>query len=125
MSHRPWNDERVEQLLGWVLQLGVILAGAVALLGGFFYVFGHAMQAADYRLFRGEPADVRTLGGIVRGAWHLNSRDVVQLGVLILLATPITRVMLSALAFARQRDRTYVIVTALVLALLLTSLLTG
>jgi len=115
----------MEQLLGWVLQLGVLLAAAVALFGGLFYVFGHAMQAADYRVFQGEPADVTTLGGIVRGAWHLNSRDIVQLGVLILLATPITRVSLSALAFACQRDRTYLIVTALVLALLLASLLTG
>jgi uncharacterized membrane protein len=125
MSRGPWTDERVEQLLGWVLQLGVVLAAAVALLGGLIEVVQHGMQAADYRVFHGEPADVSTLRGIVVGALHLNGRDVVQLGVVLLLITPITRVALSALAFARQRDRVYVLVTCLVLGLLLTSLLTG
>ena len=126
MSRLPWTGERVERLLGWVLQVGVILAAAVALLGGLLEVMQHGAQAAaDYRIFHGEPADVRTLRGIVRGVLHLNGRDVVQLGVLLLLATPITRVALSALAFARQRDRVYVLVTCLVLGLLLTSVLTG
>jgi uncharacterized membrane protein len=96
MPRAPWTDEQVEQLLGWVLQIGVILAAAVAL-----------------------------LGGVVRGALRFDGREVVQLGVVLLLATPITRVALSALAFARQRDRRYVVVTSLVLVLLLTSLLSG
>src|SRR5439155_4880710 len=86
---------------------------------------GHAMQAYDYRVFRGEPVDLRTLEGIVRGALGLDGRDVVQLGVVLLLATPIARVALSAFAFARQRDVTYVLVTSVVLLLLLASLLAG
>jgi uncharacterized membrane protein len=61
----------------------------------------------------------------VRGAWRLEAHDVAQLGVVLLLLTPITRVALSALAFARQRDGTYVLVTSLVFALLLISLLVG
>ena len=83
------------------------------------------MQAYDYRVFRGEPVDLRTLEGIMRGALGLDGRDVVQLGVVLLLATPIARVALSAFAFARQRDVTYVLVTSVVLLLLLASLLAG
>src|SRR5439155_1655276 len=112
-------------MLGFVLQAGVILAAAVALLGGVVYLLGHGMQATDYRVFHSEPVELRTLSGVVRGALRFDGREVVQLGVVLLLATPITRVALSALAFARQRDRRYVVVTSLVLVLLLTSLLTG
>ncbi|OLE63592.1 MAG: DUF1634 domain-containing protein [Candidatus Rokuibacteriota bacterium] len=125
MPGRPWTDEQVEQLLGRVLQVGVVLAAAVVLLGGVGYLLGHAMQEYDYRVFRGEPVDLRTLEGIMRGALGLDGRDVVQLGVVLLLATPIARVALSAFAFARQRDVTYVLVTSVVLLLLLASLLAG
>jgi len=125
MPRAPWTDEQVEQLLGFVLQAGVILAAAVALLGGVVYLLGHGMQATDYRVLHSEPVELRTLSGVVRGALRFDGRDVVQLGVVLLLATPITRVALSALAFARQRDRRYVVVTSLVLVLLLTSLLSG
>jgi uncharacterized membrane protein len=44
------------------------------------------------------------------------------LGILILIATPVARVAFSVFAFAEERDRMYVIVTLIVLALLLFSL---
>jgi uncharacterized membrane protein len=125
MRRGGWTDEQVEQLLGWVLQLGVVLAALVALVGGAAYLLGHGLQPFDDRSFRGEPTDLRSLGGILRGASRLDARDVTQLGVMLLLLTPITRVALSALAFARQRDGTYVFVTSLVLVLLLIGLLGG
>jgi uncharacterized membrane protein len=39
-----------------------------------------------------------------------------------LIATPIARVLLSLVAFALQRDRTYVVVTLIVLVVLLSGL---
>ena len=39
-----------------------------------------------------------------------------------MIATPIARVALSLLAFVKQHDRTYIVVTAIVLGLLLYSL---
>ena len=49
----------------------------------------------------------------------------IQLGLLVLIATPIARVAFSLVAFALQRDRIYVIVTLIVLAVLLYSLTGG
>jgi uncharacterized membrane protein len=120
-----WTDEQVEQLLGRLLQAGVLLAAAVVLIGGVAYLAAHGLEPYNYRVFRGEPADLRTLSGIVDAARALDSRGILQLGVLLLLATPVARVALSVLAFARQRDLTYVVVTAIVLVLLLASLLAG
>ena len=47
----------------------------------------------------------------------------VQLGLLLLIATPIARVVLAAVGFAFERDRMYVVVSLIVLAVLLFSLL--
>jgi uncharacterized membrane protein len=125
MPGGAWTDEDVEQALGRVLQAGVVLAAAVVLIGAIAYLSAHGLERFSYHVFRGEPTDLRTLGGIARNALTLDSRGIVQLGVLLLLATPVARVALSVVAFARQRDRTYVLVTSVVLLLLLASLFAG
>ncbi|MFB2894857.1 DUF1634 domain-containing protein [Aerosakkonemataceae cyanobacterium BLCC-F50] len=55
-------------------------------------------------------------------ALSFRRRGLIQFGLLILIATPILRVAFSAIAFAKQGDRTYLIITLLVLAILLYSL---
>lgn len=57
-------------------------------------------------MFRGELAYLRGVSGIVKVAGALEGRGLIHLGLLMLLATPITRVAFSVLAFALQRDRT-------------------
>ena len=47
----------------------------------------------------------------------------IQLGLLLLIATPVARVAFSLVAFIRQRDRTYIVITTIVLGLLLYSLM--
>jgi uncharacterized membrane protein len=76
----------------------------------------------DYGVFRGEPANLCTVSGIVPEALSFHPRGIIQLGLLLLIATPVARVAFSVLAFAWQRDRTYVIVTLIVLVILLYSL---
>jgi uncharacterized membrane protein len=46
---------------------------------------------------------------------------IIQLGVLLLIATPVARVAFALVAFAIERDRLYVAVSATVLAVLLFS----
>lgn len=58
-------------------------------------------------------------------ALSFRSRGVIQLGLLLLIATPVARVVFSVFAFALQQDRTYVIVTLIVLAVLIYSLAGG
>ena len=57
------------------------------------------------------------------GALHLSGGAIIQLGLLILIATPVARVAFSAVAFAIERDYLYVWITLFVLAVLLYSLL--
>ena len=116
---RAWTDERVERVIGALLRWGVILAAAVILAGGAMYLVRYGSTIPDYRVFRGEPSDLRNVSGIVSGAVSWHSRGLIQLGLLLLIAVPVARVAFSVVAFALQRDRTYVVVTMIVLAVLL------
>jgi uncharacterized membrane protein len=115
-------DPRLQRVVGNLLRFGVLLAAAVVLLGGIAYLARHGAAIPDYRVFRGQPDHLRSLAGIVRSALALDERGVVQLGLVLLVATPIARVAIAGIAFVFERDRTYVLVALLVLALLLWSL---
>ena len=68
---------------------------------------------------------MRILSGIVKDVLAFKRRGIIQFGLLLLVATPVARVAFSILAFALQRDRTYVIITLIVLGILLYSLTGG
>jgi uncharacterized membrane protein len=82
----------------------------------------HGSSAPNYAVFRGEPVDLRTVSGIVRDAFSLRTRGIIQLGLVLLIATPVARVAFSVLAFALERDWLYVVVTLIVLGVLIYSL---
>jgi uncharacterized membrane protein len=119
------RDRATEQLIGRLLQIGVLISAAVVLLGGVLLLIQYGSTPAAFDAFRSEPDSLRTLAGIVRGALAFDARAIVQLGLLLLIATPVARVALALVAFAIQKDRMYVAITALVLALLLYGLLWG
>ena len=111
--------------MGDLLRVGVIVAAIVVLAGGSCLSCPIWGDTPDYRVFHGEPADLRSVSGIVTDALELRSRGIIQLGLLLLLATPVARVVFSIFAFAHQRDLTYVLITSIVLVILLYSLASG
>jgi uncharacterized membrane protein len=122
---RTWTEGQVEAIIGTLLRVGVMLAAAVVCLGGALYLIRHGGSVPHYGIFHGEPADLRRVSGIVSDALSLQGRGIIQLGLLLLLATPVARVAFSAFTFAQQRDHTYVIITLVVLVVLLYSLVGG
>jgi len=120
-----WTDRQVDQVIGRVLQVGVITAAAVLLLGMVMLVATHHDLVVDLRAFRGEQLELRTLTSILRSAMQLDAAAIIQLGIVLLIATPVTRVALTLVAFIIQRDRVYVALSAVVLAILLYGIVWG
>jgi len=117
-----WNDRKVEDLIGNLLRAGVLLSALIVFIGAVVYLARHGRQPADYHVFHGEPSDLRNIQGVWRETLAFQGRGIIQLGLLVLIATPVARVALSIVGFAAERDRMYVGFALMVLVTLLYSL---
>ena len=116
-------DHRIENMMGRLLQAGVLIASAVVLIGGILYLGAHGGRTRDYRTFASEPASLRHPVEMFHLLITGDAAAVVQLGVLLLIATPIARVLFAAIGFAVERDRLYVAISVAVLGVLIFGLL--
>jgi uncharacterized membrane protein len=115
----------VDKAISLVLRAGVIIAAALVSLGAAPYLVRHPIPPVDYRVFHGEPLELRSMSGVLREALAFHGSGFIQLGLLVLIATPIARVVLSVFVFLYERDWPYVFITLVVLGILLYSLLAG
>ena len=122
---RRWNDQRIERIVGLLLRTGVLVAATVVFAGAVVFLARHGTERPLYGVFRGEPSELRDVRGIVAAAVAGGGRAIIQLGLLLLVATPVARVVFSVAGFALERDRVYVLITLLVLGILIFSLAGG
>jgi uncharacterized membrane protein len=101
----------------------VLTAAGVVTVGAIVYLLQNMNSRADYRHFLIEPESTTTVSGILRSAAGFRSEGLIQLGLLLLIATPVARVLLAVVGFALERDWLYVTVSIIVLAVLVASLM--
>jgi uncharacterized membrane protein len=122
-NERQVEELRFERLLGRLLLTGVVVAALVSAVGlVLLFTRGANIRLHD-QTFHAEPANLRTIRGVLAGALGLRPESWIQLGLLLLVATPIARVAFAAVGFAVRRDRFYVVVTLVVLLLLIFGLI--
>jgi uncharacterized membrane protein len=112
------TDEKLERIISAVLKWGVLCALALALMGAAIHLVQRHSEIARYSVFHLEAPDTRTVHGIWFSALRFDGRAIMQLGVMVLILTPIMRVAVAAAAFAFESDYLYVIVSLTVLAIL-------
>lgn len=124
MAHngQPGTDRTLEIVIGYTLRIGVTASALLVLAGGILYLAQNTHAMPDYSAFRADSTYSRTLSGIFENALALHSYGIIQLGLLVLVATPVLRVIFSVIAFALERDLLYVAATLFVLGVLLYSL---
>jgi len=115
----------METVIANLLRGGVALSAAVVIAGGALYLLRHGAERPDYGVFRGEPAELRSLGGIIGNILSFHSKGVIELGVPLLLGTPVARVAISVRGFLRERDYEYVAISLMVLLILLFTIFGG
>ena len=106
-------------LISGVLRGGVLTSAALLLTGMLLGAIEHVQPGQSASSPTGLPA----LGGLL----HLVSAPgvLVSCGLLLLIVLPIARVALSLLHFGYERDRLYVALTAVVLAILVAGIVSG
>lgn len=121
------DPESMTAVIGNVLRYGTLLSAAVTFFGVLLLLTqndlsGSATSISYLDQIPHDGIDV-SIQGLVGGLGTFSPYSWIELGVLLLIATPVSRVFASALLFAAERDRLYVLVTSVVLALLLFSML--
>jgi uncharacterized membrane protein len=120
-----YSDQQLEISIGKMLRFGVVLSAAVVFVGGVLYLRSPNSPAPSYVHFVAEDATLRSISGVLPGLARFDAASVIQLGLLLLIATPIARVAFCIVGFGRQRDIMYFAISALVLAILIYSLVQG
>lgn len=119
-------DQDIEKLIGYLLRYGVITASLIVFIGGIIYLhqYQHSSIPA-YHTFVGEQAGFTTISQIMSGVGSFNAKGIIQLGVLVLIATPILRIFFSLIGFILEKDRLYILITFVVLSVMMFSIFGG
>ncbi len=123
MKH--FKDKDMQLLLGQVLRAGTVVSVSVVIIGGVFFILRHGSTISNYSTFRGIPDFIKTPSGIINGVLSFKGQAIIQLGIAFLIATPILRVIFSAIGFVIEKDYLYVGISLLVLCIILASAISG
>jgi uncharacterized membrane protein len=107
--------EPVERVIRWILLCGIVVSVALMAAGLVLGVAGGS----------GLPRGVVPLAELPRALVALRPAAYLSLGLIVLIGTPFVRVAGSLAVFVRERDGRYVLVTAIVLAVMCLGVLLG
>ena len=118
-----------ELLISTLLRSGVSVSFAIIVLGTLISFFHHPeylSSATDLqRLTSPGNASLHTLHDVLAGIREFHGQAIVSVGLILLIATPVLRVAVAIFAFLTQKDRTFAVITSIVLLLLLLSFFLG
>jgi uncharacterized membrane protein len=122
---KKFKDTNMQMLLALVLRAGVIVSISIVFFGGIIYLYRHGYSTANYKTFIGTPDFIKHTDGIFQSTFDLKGQAIIQLGIILLIATPILRVIFSAIGFVLEKDYLYVFISLLVLFIIFISTLSG
>jgi uncharacterized membrane protein len=116
------SDKDVQLILGTLLRVGVIISTSVVLLGGIIFLSNHTHQLVSFENFKPEETKFSSVAEILSGLKTFDGLAIIQFGVLLLIFTPIARVVFSIFSFLMEKDYMYVVIGVIVLCVIITSL---
>lgn len=122
------KDSDIELAISKVLRYGVYLALFFAIIGGIVYVYRHGSEqvGTQYAHYVEKDEDFFDyVHNMFTGIFNGKGRDVITLGIIILLATPTVRILFSLLGYALEKDKMYMVITLIVLAIISVSVMGG
>lgn len=128
MNKREKNidDKDLAFVIGNIMRWGVILSLSITFIGGIIYLVKDGNAAIDYSNFVEQDYSVKdiftnTFSGLLR----LEHTAIITFGILLLFSTPIIRVLFSLIGFVLEKDKIYIAITLIVLAIIFISISGG
>jgi uncharacterized membrane protein len=119
MEQKKIQDQDLEKIIGKLLRYGVLLSSAVVLAGGVVYLFRHGHETPAFGSFKGEPDKMRNPEAMWKAILHGEERPLIAFGLLLLILTPVARIVFSIAGYLMEKDYLYVLITIFVLAVIL------
>lgn len=116
------NDKDIQVILGTLLRAGVIISMSIVLIGGVIFLIHHKGAITDYKVFKPELNKFSSIVAIFRGVLSFQGDAIVQFGILMLIFTPIARIVFAIFSFLIERDYLYVFIGMIILAIITISL---
>ena len=115
-------DKDVQVILRTLLRVGVISSMTVVFIGGIVYLLSNHSNLVNYREFDAGKSGMSSIISVYRGVLAGEGMAIIQFGTLLLIFTPVARVVFSVFSFLIERDYLYVAIGLLVLVVILISL---
>ena len=116
------NDKDIQVILGTLLRAGVIISMSIVLIGGALFLIHNKGGITDYKVFKPELAKFSSIAEIFKGVLTFHGDAIVQFGILMLIFTPIARIVFAIFSFLIERDYLYVLIGFIILAIITISL---
>jgi len=119
------NDKDIQAILGTLLRAGVIISMTIVFIGGIIFLIHHKGVIVDYKVFKPEISEFSSIAAIFNGVGTLRGDAIVQFGILMLIFTPIARIIFAIFSFFLERDYLYVLIGFIILTIIIISLSGG
>lgn len=125
------NGKELEKKIGQFLRYGVLLSSFITFIGGLLYLYQHHGNLPNYAPTAetgaafGVAGYLRELSSILPQALAFDGAAIIQLGVIVLIATPVFRIIASGVVFLVERDYLYVVISLVVLAIIIANMFWG
>jgi uncharacterized membrane protein len=116
------GDKDVQLILGTLLRVGVLVSTGVVILGGILFLMQYHNATISFQKFEPAGAKFASVAAILGGLKNFDGLAIIQFGVLLLIFTPIARVVFSIFSFLMEKDYQYVLIGIIVLCVIITSL---
>jgi len=123
---KSFKDRDLEYIIGTLLRWGVFISMIVTFIGGMIYLYRHGQEQVSYGVYTESHRNVTSIvSDVWQGIMDNRGRAIILLGIMLLFATPITRVLFSLVGFIVEKDWLYVSITLIVLLIIFISVRGG
>ena len=116
------NDKDIQVILGTLLRAGVIISMSIVLIGGAIFLVHNKGAVTNYKVFKPELNNFSSIAAIFKGVLTFQGDAIVQFGILMLIFTPIARIVFAIFSFLIERDYLYVLIGVIILTIITISL---